>query len=501
MLDTEKVVRKVGRPKKILLKKSPEVAPDESSQAPEDLPYTVDDDADDDDMYDAAEIEAAESVDISPVVIPAGKRKKTTDKAGELKSSIGRFLLATVREQQRKEGIMTAAIGGESGQQMLGLKCPLAFQYLIQNDHLPLGLFIHVVGTQGTMKSGLVAEMGRWFAKAGGYLSLVENESKFSPDWFDSIIGYPDETGEQVMKIRRAKSTNDWQTILQEEIELAKRLMSHGLPKQGIQATGATFPVLFAVDSIMGKLSRESQDRIEKAGFADRAHPHEALQITQFLKKIPQDICDWPMCLVGVNHLKPKKAEHGFHTERSIGGGWQVKFQESLELQMGADKTPDFTLASNDPTILETRGKHLTINCYKNAIGETRRTAVKIAILWQYKVGADGNVRQYTRWDWHAAIIDLLLGYKEGRAKKISDVVDIMPVTGGRFWSKALGIAKSDAVSKTELGKKLEANPDIIKTLTQLLAIKTVTPFKVGGDFHEQLKEHQAENEKRMNNL
>jgi hypothetical protein len=441
------------------------------------------------------------AAEVAPV--KRGKKKAEAEPKPRVtaKKSISRFLMATVQEQQAKEGITSASVGGEAGQMMLGIKCPLAFQYLTQHSHFPLGLIYQLVGTHGTMKSGLVAEVGRWFAEAGGYLCLIENESKLSPDWFESIMGYPDETGVQVMKVRRAKSTDDWQAILQEEIGLAKKLMLTGDAKHKIPATGITFPVMFAVDSLTGKLSKESQERIEKAGFADRAHPHEALQITQFLKKIPQDIAEWPMAVVGVNHMKPKKAEGGFHTERVIGGGRTILFQESFEIQMSADKAQNFSRTSNDDSILETRGRKLTIDCYKNSMGETLRTPLHVTIEWDYCVLPTGDVRQRTKWNWPMAIVDLLLSYKEGRAKKIAEVCDLTLVTGGRVWSKALSIPKSDPVSKTEAGKLIEADPAIVKGLQQLLAIKTRTEFEPGRDFQEQLEAVRQENERRMNSL
>lgn len=437
-----------------------------------------------------------------PVRVPRAKGKPRAEKPTTSgKAVISRFLCATVNEQQAKEGVSSAAVGGESGHLMVGIPCPLAFQYLLQQSNFPLGFIYQLVGTHGTMKSGLVAEMGRWFVESGGYLTLIENESKLSPDWFESIIGYPDELGVQVMKVRRARSTDDWQTILQEEIGLAKKLMLQGDAKHKIPAMGVTFPVMFAVDSLTGKLSRESQERIEKAGFADRAHPHEALQITQFLKKIPQDIDTWPMTVVGVNHMKPKKAENGFHTERVIGGGRTILFQEAFEIQMSADKGSDYTRVSSDPDVLETRGRKLTIDCYKNSLGETRRTALHVEIEWDYCVMPNGEVRQRTRWNWPQAIVNLLMSYKEGRAKKIAEVVDLNQVTGSRVWSKQLGVPKSDPVTKTEIGKLIEADPEMVKRLRQLLAIKTRAEFVPGADYLAQRAQLKEENDRRMNEL
>lgn len=414
-------------------------------------------------------------------------RKKVIEAETEPGASVrtfkSKFLESTIRTIQNKEGYATAALGGEVGKALLGLPCPLAFQYLIQNDHFPLGLMTQIVGTEGTCKSGLVAEMGRWFARCGGYLALVENESKISEDWFDSIMGYPDELGEYVLKVLHASSTDHWQALLQEEVKLAKELMLKGKPSEGIEPVGVRIPVLFGVDSIMGKLSQESQDRIEKAGQAGRAHPVEALQINQFLKKLPQNLYGWPMSFVAVNHLKPKKAETGHHMERHKAGGRSISFQESFELEMSADKNSKVRYVSPDPEILERGGQRLKIRCMKNSHGETDRVPIRVTVYWDYRVRDDGDVRQYTVWDWSAALVDLLEEFTEGRAKKISEVVDIRRSTAGRYWSPTLGIPKTDPLSKTEVGQMIEADVELVTRLQRLFAIKKKARFECGPSY------------------
>ena len=182
--------------------------------------------------------------------------------------------------------------------------------------------------------------------------------------------------------------------------------------------------------------------------------------------------------------------------ERGRAGGRQVLFQQSWELEMSMDKNSDFSLVSRDPAVLETRGKRLKIACYKNSFGETKRPPIHISIHWQYRVLENGEVRQYTRWDWPSSLVDLLLSFTEGRAKKIESVVDIRPTTGSLFYSTTLGIAKADAITKTELGRRIEANPEIVQGLRRMLAIKRVEPFHYGSDFVEQIAARHAEVDK-----
>lgn len=414
-----------------------------------------------------------------------------------------KFLMHAVSSIRTTEGPSAAALGGEQGSMLIGIECPFAFQYLIQNSCFPLELMTQIVGTEGTCKSALVAEIGRWFSAQGGYLTLIENESKMSQDWYDSIIGYPDETGDIGYMLRRTDSVDNWQKVIQNEVDRAKDLMEKGDKASKTPALGKTFPVVIALDSIMGKLTEESQKKIESEGFAGRGFPAEALSITRFLKAFPQKFHNWPFAFVAVNHLKPQKAEGGFHTERNKAGGRHISFQESFEIEMARDKASKIRLVESEGKALEKGGIRLLISCKKNSFGETDRPPIHVSVLWQYAWHEPSNTqRQYTKWDWTSATVDILASHTEGsRGAKIKEVVDINKLTGGKYWSSALGVTKESPVNKTELGAMIESDSKMVDELRTLLAIKKRHLFKSGDDYGKILDKVKKEADDRISKL
>ena len=414
-----------------------------------------------------------------------------------------KFLMHAVSSIRTTEGPSAAALGGEQGSMLVGIECPFAFQYLIQNSCFPLELMTQIVGTEGTCKSALVAEIGRWFSAQSGYLALIENESKMSQDWYDSIIGYPDETGDIGYMLRRTHSVDNWQTVIQHEVDRAKALMEKGDKASKTPPLGKTFPVVVALDSIMGKLTEESQKKIETDGFAGRGFAIEALSITRFLKAFPQKFHNWPFAFVAVNHLKPQKAEGGFHTERNKAGGRHISFQESFEIEMSRDKGSKIRLVESDGKALDRGGIRLIISCKKNSFGETDRPPVHVSVLWKYMWHEPTQTqRQYTKWDWPSATIDILSSHTEGsRGAKIKEVVDVNKLTAGKYWSSTMGVSKESPVTKNELGQMIEADSKIVSELRNLLAIKNRQLFKSGDDYDAILDKVKKEADARISKL
>src|SRR5690606_935286 len=133
-------------------------------------------------------------------------------------------------------------------------------------------------GIEGTFKSAFGFELGRLFFNMRGYLHVIEHESKFSPNFCASIIGYQDELRRLSYVIQEAKSQEEWQDFLTKGLEDTKKYM---LSANG---PGPTFPVLFDVDSLMGKLSNASQKKIAEDGFASRQYALEAMLIANYIR-------------------------------------------------------------------------------------------------------------------------------------------------------------------------------------------------------------------------
>jgi hypothetical protein len=394
---------------------------------------------------------------------------------GTVRSAVLQQSIAVARKEFSDKNICAA---GDANKIVIGLPLPsLALEFLIQNTVWPLGRFTQIVGKHGTCKSALTFEMMRWFKNAMGLAYLFENETKYSPDLALSIIGYPESSEDEILAHIPCDSVDDWQSKLQTMVKWCKEQM---LKKE----IGKKFPVLFVVDSLMGKLARESQEKIEKTGYADRSHPLEAMMINSFLKKIPQDIEEWPMCLVATNHLKPQKSEHGPQMERKIAGGAAPGFQETFEIEMSRDASAKINQV--DEGNFEVGGLKLILACKKNSLGETDRK-IKASIKWVHREDeATGDFRQYTEWDWPTATVNLLTSYEGHRKERIDEVVHIGG-SGNKLYSKTYGIPSSDPVDPHTLGELIEADEEAKAKLRKLFGIKTRKVYQPGVDYHHQL--------------
>lgn len=408
--------------------------------------------------------------------------KQEFDKTN-LAAMTSRFLAESCLAARNEYGDSNIAVGGEACRIVTGLPLPgLAFEYLIQNDVWPLSRLTQIVGHPGACKSALTFEMARWFREAGGISYLFENETKYSPDYALSIIGYPRSPDEESLLHVPCRSVDDWQTKILTTADWVRTQMTR-------KEVGRIFPVLMILDSLMGKLSEESQARIERDGHADRSHPHEALQINSFMKKFPQDLEEWPMCFVFTNHLKERQAETGPHKIRGKAGGKSPDFAETFELELKRDAAPNIKLV--DETGFEVCGLKLLLACKKNSLGETDRK-ISVEVRWVHREDPDtGLWRQYTRWDWPAATTKLLGEYVAGkghRRDKIMEVVDIHG-NGNKWYSKDLGVPSTDPVSAHDLGVLLERDVERKSALRKLFGIKERKHFEPGRDYLAQLEE------------
>ena len=403
------------------------------------------------------------------------------------------FLRASADAARKEYGDSNLCVMGDAGRIVVGVPLPgLAMEYLLQNDVFPLGRMSQVVGTEGTCKSALCFEIAKWFKESEGITYLFENETKYSPDFAQSIIGYPDEEpdyveGDELEALAHypCDSVEDWQDKIQYTAAQIRKLMTHKTATH--KPTGRVFPVLFVLDSITGKLSRETSGKIDKAGHATRQFAVEALLITNFLKKFPQDIEEWPISFVVVNHLKPQKSMTGA-TIANKAGGRGISFQVSFEFELKRAKSSKVNLVDPDDDGFQIGGNNLRIICRKNSLGETHRE-IAVSIYWKTKYCEEtGATRQYTQWDWAGATVDLISSFETGKRRDmLRDIVDLHRATGNNWWSKRLGVSKEAPISKSDIGQLIEDNDIIKDKLRGLFGIKRRKHFVVGKDYLEQL--------------
>jgi hypothetical protein len=372
----------------------------------------------------------------------------------------------------------------------------LPMEFVLAQDGFPLGLVFQLVARHGVGKSGLLAEFGRWFFLAGGGMYLNEAESKFNPNWYRSILG---KEFFDMMPLARCKSVEDWQRKLSFSIQSTKAGMEGSKESPG---PGRTIPVLYGVDSIMGKSSEETQEAIlgkldrrtgqrgtTGDGAASRGFPIEALKITRYMRTIPGELDEWPFSLVLVNHLRIKTDDAG-NVERSKAGGEQVNFQESFELELkkvGGHKKV-ITCANFE-------GFPVEISCEKNSFGPTHRR-IQTRLLWWDEKNEDGEWEQRTAWDWDWSTVHLLYTLMHGeranprfrQALKDIDFHLECPKTAeveNLAWSRSLGMKREDAMPWSDVGALIREDRELLDRLRCALRINR-RPV-LAGDYLEQL--------------
>jgi hypothetical protein len=365
----------------------------------------------------------------------------------------------------RKEfGHRSVIVAGENNNLVIGIPIPaLAFEYVISQDVLPLGLVTQMVGPPNSLKSSLAFEFMRWIRQAGGGSNLFEMETKYDEDWNRAITGFAHH--EKNVIVDKCNSVEEWQQRLQKRIEWHKAKMEGTKEDPG---PGRVFPVGLFVDTIMGKVSYETQEKVHKEGFAGRNFPLEALSITTFMKTVPQLLDEWPFFLCLMNHLKFGKDEMGRETRRTAGGVG-VNFQESWELETSVRKSK---IESKD-----WEGRIIQIKCEKNSFGPTGRK-VDTRLLWGDEFNEEtGKWERWATWDWHWATIKMLTTF-EGRiaaALKREDIHVKAEATGdatATAWSATLGMKAKDAVPWDELGIMIAQNEEMKNRIRTALSIK-----------------------------
>jgi len=414
------------------------------------------------------------------------KRKLTKKQKGQLEEWRGNtkgkkldsYFAGQVEQARKQFGHRAVMAATEAANLVIVIPCPsLAFEYLIAQDGFPLGLVLHLAGPPGSLKSSLLLEFIRWFRMAGGGGILMENETKYSPDLPKSILGYED--AEVGLILNRCVSVEDWQDKLTYWIDTQKKGLIGTKEEPG---PGRTVPILFGVDSIMGKASYETQEKVAKEGHAERSFPVEAMKMTTYMKSVPQWIDEWPFALVLNNHLKIGKDDTGREVKRTAGGVG-VNFQESWELEPSVVKSK---IGSADWD-----GVQIRIRCRKNSMGPTHRQIETRMLWWEEENKETGEWEQITVWDWDWATIKMLSTLKSRPAARLKDAgfhlqTPKVSDVENTAWSSNLGMKAKDAKPWQEVGRMIREDDQLMETLRTCLSIKR-RPL-LDGDYLDQLE-------------
>lgn len=427
---------------------------------------------------------------------PAPKKAKadwsTAESSSKNMSVLLQEGLVTARREFQDPTIMVA---GEAGRLILGLPFPsFSLEYLFQSNVLPFGRMTQLVGEEGTCKSGFAAEVSRWFIAHGGIGMLAEHESKYSPDWVPSIIGW-NKVG--LYALFPCGRVEDWQKRILYFIDWNEEKIK-GTAKE--PSPGAVYPFFMTVDSIMGKLAKSSHDKIATEGSASAQHALEANLITRFLKYATQRFEHLPTHLILVNHLKLEAVVGSMVKKRNKIGGKCKEFLETYEIEMS--KGAPIKSATED-------GLNIYLHCYKNSLGITKRKIPTSVRWWSEKIPEaekdperpDKTYRQVTKWDWDVSTVDLLQGLEGVESTRAKSIVDLRKVSGSSMmWSKRLGIKEEHPVSFAEVGQAIHANPAVMQELREAFGVKIWTVWKNGIDYSEQRGFNRKEIAKMLDN-
>lgn len=375
----------------------------------------------------------------------------------------------------------------------LGIPSPsLAFSWGLGSNVLPLSRVLHLAGKEGSFKSGLMAEMFRWLLELTetglprvpmipGSIGYFENENKFAPDYFWSILENRT-IYDGIIRVHQTKTANEWQLGLINLIETWEGYYNKGFGSGPFWFT----PLAIGLDSIVGTLPESVIDSIKDKGSIDVAFPALAKQLTALSALLPRIIGRRPVLFIGTNHLKVDlKAQNPQFAEDRTPGGQAWKHVESLELRLKRIKLED---SENMAT------GQIQIRFYKNCLGTSKR-AIEVPIGWIKEMDAQGKLVQWTMWDWPTATIKLLTRdlpqkFPETYAK-VKEIIDLNEV-GAKIWSNRLGIAKSDKVSRHAAGVMLEQSPQILDELLPAMKIKQGRFYRPGTDFFTELNRQDA---------
>jgi hypothetical protein len=413
-----------------------------------------------------------------------GKKRSTAKAESENTNAfVDDVFSKAIADVGKKKGDEGVAIGHE---RLIVLPVPaLSFRYLIQNEGLPLGKFYQFVGIEASFKSTMLAEVMRWHRLCGGFGVLAEAESKPTPELRNAIMRWD----VNAIRVEECEALEDWQQILSwYTTSLQKRFSAASGP-------GPIVPVCLGVDSMMGKMCRQTIKKIEEKGHASLHFASEANLIKDFMGTFPQKLTNWPFTMVGVNHLKMGTDDNGLPV-RNVPGGGAIKFQKAAEIEIGKIGRVEEKSGYKEARLI--------MQTYKNSYGAERiKTQVKLR-LWYQNDAPEGDEpihRLHGMFMWHTATVDLLfqgLGMtKTTQARtlpKIKEVIDIHEKAGGTrgklYWSDRLGIASADAIEPELFGYMIEQNHELLAQLYAVLNIQRRPFFQAGVDYMKQRDEY-----------
>jgi len=373
-----------------------------------------------------------------------------------------------------KEGTGSKAyLQGEHAEHTWGPLIPhLAFQWLVGGINvLPSQRHIGISGLPKSFKSTLLMDIGNWYLRAGGMHIALDNEGKTSASMLDAMTAYDPEIAKLAGTRRIFKETNsveEWQSMVTAAIKRAKKVADR--PK------GQRIPILITIDSLNGKSSDATAEKIKKEGSADaRAFPVEAAQITRFFKGT--GLIGTTANIGYVQHLvQDLGAPPGYGGPAYKESGAAISsYQGSVHLRVrkgsAYDKATHPAARVEGPPV---EGYTLWLQTERSCLGPDHRQ-LGVDVLWQYTEKEDGTMQQLMWYDWDGALgrllVEMLINDKMLHAFDRDRLKATLAFTQPKTNEVKCPELNLEGVSLTEFGKAVRSNPEVLEKVTKFLRI------------------------------
>lgn len=423
---------------------------------------------------------AAKGRTTKPATVPA------EPVAGDKTDSLITAMRSMLRTQYGHSAVPTAT---EAKRIQSVVPCPFPFEFLFGVNGMGVGQVIGLDAPAGSGKTALLADMGGWVIRGSdGVFSVVENESRLDVDWISSILG---PVAMQSFQPLLSQSLEDVQglsvAVVQKYQALCSLLPGGKRERRVIESP----PMLLGVDSLTGKASLETMDKIigthvskgvgkgvVRTGGGEsisRAFPVEAGQLAKFFRSFATSMSGWPIVYVATNQLRLKDKPGQWAPEKIKAGGVQIDFAKNyaIELYRGA------SLKSRDA-----EGVQVTLKLGKS-IGGSDKRQVLTRLIWWYEQDPtnDDAIVKRAQWDWGWATIRLLLDISTGdkfpyfkNRWKDADLHIGVPKgsdeEGAKLaWSKMLGMKESEAMPFGDLAEAMVSDRKVLSALRKALGI------------------------------
>lgn len=406
---------------------------------------------------------------------PRPKRSvKRAVKSDVVSADVSAFIRGAANAAAMRSGDRRVLVGTDNDCLVIGIKAPsLCWEYLTQNNVLPFGRMSLICGTEAAGKSSLVFEMLRWSLQENGLGCILEHEGKIDTQYLKSFL-QPDQFEKYF--VAECDNINDWQNEFQSFVRSLQGFYR--------DRKAADRPGFIAVDSLVGRVMQETQDRIEKDGFAGRGFAVEALSVTNLLKsKAMAAIQRMPVHLALVCQVKEMMESKGLFSVpvRNKAGGKQKEFVATYEINLRKKGKPSEKASQ--------RFMPVELELIKNSLGAERRKMIVNLVWYNQPERRRENPNApalVSEWQWHAATAQLLLTPPEVFRTEIKKRLNVQEVKGKRkLYCPELGIAQENAVSFTDLGIAVMENTAMLEDLRDLFGVARRPVFRAGDDFKQ----------------